>query len=185
MTDSSRRAGRARDGRMRPCAFLDRDGTLNVDTGYTHRPEDLTLVEGAREAVRRLNDRGWLVVVVTNQSGIARGYFDEAAMHRFHDAVQAELAQAGARIDAFYFCPHHVEGVVPGYCADHPDRKPAPGMLLRAMADWDIDPARSFMIGDKADDVAAGEAAGVRAYRFTGGSLLPLVDRALAETGRP
>ena len=135
MTDSSRRAGRARDGRMRPCAFLDRDGTLNVDTGYTHRPEDLTLVEGAREAVRRLNDRGWLVVVVTNQSGIARGYFDEAAMHRFHDAVQAELAQAGARIDAFYFCPHHVDGVVPGYCADHPDRKPAPGMLLRAMAE--------------------------------------------------
>ena len=146
----------------RPCAFLDRDGTLNVDTGYTHRPEDLAWMDGAREAVRLLNDRGWLVVVVTNQSGVARGYFDEAAVVRFHAAMRASLAEVGARIDAFYFCPHHIDGVVPGYCGDHPDRKPNPGMLLRAMAEWDVDPARSFMIGDKADDVAAGDAAGVR-----------------------
>ena len=163
----------------RPCAFLDRDGTLNVDTGYTHRPEDLAWMDGAREAVRLLNDRGWLVVVVTNQSGVARGYFDEAAVVRFHAAMRASLAEVGARIDAFYFCPHHIDGVVPGYCGDHPDRKPNPGMLLRAMAEWDVDPARSFMIGDKADDVAAGDAAGVRSYRYAGGSLLELVERAM------
>jgi D-glycero-D-manno-heptose 1,7-bisphosphate phosphatase len=117
--------------------------------------------------------------VVTNQSGVARGYFDEAAVHGFHAAMQASLAEAGARIDAFYFCPHHVDGVAPGYCSDHPDRKPRPGMLLRAMIEWDVDPARSFMIGDRAEDVAAGEAAGVRAYRFEGGSLLELVERVI------
>lgn len=164
----------------RPCAFLDRDGTLNRDTGYTHRPEELAWMPDAREAVRRLNDAGWLVVVVTNQSGIARGYFDEPAMHRFHEAMQAGLAEAGARIDAFYFCPHHVDGVVPDYCNDHPDRKPRPGMLLRAMTDLDIDPARSFMIGDRADDVLAGKAAGLAAHRYDGGSLLTLVETAMA-----
>jgi D-glycero-D-manno-heptose 1,7-bisphosphate phosphatase len=168
----------------RPCAFLDRDGTLNVDAGYTHRCEDLVWVKGAKAAVRRLNDRGYRVIVCTNQSGIARGRFDEAAMHRFHRAMRASLAEDGAFIDAFYFCPYHVDGVVEGLRGDHPDRKPHPGMLLRAMSDWAVDASRSFMIGDQPADTEAAAAAGVAGYRYTGGSLLAVVEQALADSQR-
>lgn len=167
----------------RPAAFLDRDGTLNRDEGYTHRPEDLVWNPDAKAAVKRLNQAGWRVIVCTNQSGIARGIFDETAMHAFHAAMQAELAAEGARIDAFYFSPYHVEGVVPAYAIDHEDRKPNPGMLVRAMTDWPTDRARSFMIGDREDDVLAAAAAGVRGYRYAGGSLLAVVEQALAEAG--
>lgn len=159
----------------RPCAFLDRDGTLNLDSGYTHKPEDLAWTPGAREAIRLLNERGHLVIVCTNQSGIGRGYFDEPAMQAFHDAMVRDLGQAGAWIDAFYFCPHIED--------HHPDRKPNPGMLTRAMADWPVDPTRSFMIGDRAADLQAAAAAGVAGYAYASGSLLEVVLRALAETG--
>jgi D-glycero-D-manno-heptose 1,7-bisphosphate phosphatase len=167
----------------RPAAFLDRDGTLNRDEGYIHRPEDLVWNPGAKAAVKRLNEAGWRVIVCTNQSGIARGLFDEAAMHAFHAAMQAELAREGARIDAFYFSPYHVDGVIPAYAIPHQDRKPNPGMLIRAMADWPTDRARSFMIGDREDDVLAAAAAGVKGYRYRGGSLLAVVEQALAEAG--
>jgi D-glycero-D-manno-heptose 1,7-bisphosphate phosphatase len=162
---------------LAPCAFFDRDGTLNVDEGYTHRPEDLVWTPGAREAVRLLNDRGWRVVVCTNQSGVARGYFDAAAVNAFHDAMQASLAQVGARIDAFYFCPEPAD-------SDHPDRKPNPGMLLRAMTELDLDPVRSFMVGDREGDLQAAEAAGVPGHLYEGGSLLAVVERAIAALER-
>ena len=156
----------------RPAAFLDRDGVLNVDLGYVHRTEDLEWIAGAPQAVRRLNDAGFLVVVVTNQSGIGRGYYDEASMDSVHDALRAHLAVADARIDAIYACPFHPEAIVERFRhPDHPDRKPNPGLLLRAMQDFAIDPDRSFMIGDKDSDMEAARRAGVTGHMFKGGDL--------------
>ncbi|HZC15939.1 MAG TPA: HAD family hydrolase, partial [Caulobacteraceae bacterium] len=137
-------------------AILDRDGVLNVDPGYAHRPDQLVLVKGAAAAVRRLNDAGWAVAAVTNQSGVARGLYDEAAVGRFHSAMDAALAAAGAHVDAWYYCPFHPDAVVAAYRhADHPDRKPNPGMVLRALADFSVSPASAFLIGDQASDIEA------------------------------
>jgi len=167
----------------RPAAFLDRDGVLNVDDGYVFRPEAMRFVAGAPAAVRRLNESGRLVVVVTNQSGVARGYFSEAQMDAFHDHLRAELAAHGAHLDAIYACPFHPDAVVPQYRADHPDRKPKPGMILRAIADLDIDPAGSFLIGDKDSDIEAATRAGIRGHKFAGPDLAIFVDRLLNPSG--
>jgi len=162
--------------RQRPAAFLDRDGVLNVDKGYTHRLDDLVWMPGAKEAIRLLNDRGYRVIVVTNQAGVARGYFDEAAVAAFHAGMQQQLATAGAYIDAFYHCPYHADGVVAAYTADdHPDRKPNPGMILRAMADQAVNRDGSFIIGDKPSDIEAGRRAGLPGFLYTDGSLEALV----------
>ena len=156
----------------RPAAFLDRDGVLIVDCGYPHRPDQLVLIPGAAEAVKRLNDAGYVVVIVTNQSGVARGLFSEETMHGFNALLVARLAEDGARIDAVYACPFHAEAVDARYRhPDHPDRKPNPGMLLKAVAEHDLDPARSLMIGDQASDMEAARRAGVAGYRFEGGNL--------------
>jgi D-glycero-D-manno-heptose 1,7-bisphosphate phosphatase len=156
----------------RPAVFFDRDGCLNQDDGYTHRVEDLRWIDGAREAVRQVNDAGWLAIVATNQGGIGKGLYDEAAMHRFHAAMQADLAAIGAHIDAFYFNPYHPEAVIQDLRrADHPDRKPNPGMLLAAARDWPIAMEASFLIGDQDSDLAAAAAAGVGGVKFTGGRL--------------
>lgn len=158
--------------RKRPCAFLDRDGVLNVDAGYTHRPEDLLFVPGAPEAVRRLNEAGYYVIVITNQAGVAKGHFEEAAVHGFHTAMADALAATGAHIDAFYHCPFHEAATVEAYRqADHPDRKPNPGMILKAMAEWPVDSGRSFLIGDMDTDIAAARAAGLPGVLFPGGDL--------------
>ena len=156
----------------RPGAFLDRDGVLIVDCGYPHRPDQLVLIPGAAEAVKRLNDAGYVVVIVTNQSGVARGLFSEETMHGFNALLVARLAEAGARIDAVYAAPHHAEAVDERYRhPDHPDRKPNPGMLLKAIAEHDLDPARSLMIGDQPSDMEAARRAGVAGHRFTEGDL--------------
>ena len=155
--------------------FFDRDGTLNVDVHYLHEPEKFIWVEGAIGAIRWANEHGYLVIVVTNQSGIARGYYDEGAVHHLHEWMNAELAAHGAHIDAFYYCPHHTEGVVSAYARSCDCRKPAPGMILRAIAEHDIDTAVSWMFGDAQSDVAAAEAADVRGVRYTGGNLLECV----------
>ena len=163
-------------------AILDRDGVLNLDLGYAHRPDQLVLVDGAAKAVRRLNDAGWAVAAVTNQSGVARGLFDEAQVGRFHAAMDAALAASGARIDAWYYCPFHPDAVVPAYRhADHPDRKPNPGMVLRALADFAMPPERAFLIGDQASDIEAARRAGVRGYLFEGGDLDAFVAEVLAD----
>ena len=165
-------------------AILDRDGVLNLDLGYAHRPDQLVLIDGAAKAVRRLNDAGWAVAAVTNQSGVARGLFDEAQVGRFHAAMDAALAASGARIDAWYYCPFHPDAVVPAYRhPDHPDRKPNPGMVLRALADFAMPPERAFLIGDQASDIEAARRAGVRGYLFEGGDLDAFVDEVLG--GRP
>lgn len=165
----------------RPAAFLDRDGVLIVDSGYPHRPDQLVLIPGAAEAVKRLNEAGYVTVIVTNQSGVARGMFSEEVMHGFNALLVERLAEAGARIDAVYACPFHSEAVDARYRhPDHPDRKPNPGMLLKAVAEHDLDPARSLMIGDQPSDMEAARRAGVAGYRFEGGNLGDLVAAALS-----
>ena len=148
--------------RGRAAVFLDRDGTINVEKEYLHRPEEFEFVPGAPEAIRLLNDAGFLVIVVTNQSGVARGYYDEAAVHRLHRFVDNELATSGASVDAYYLCPHHPRHGIGPYRTDCACRKPLPGMLIAAAEDLDIDLARSWIIGDKGSDVEAGRAAGCR-----------------------
>lgn len=169
--------------RVRPCAFLDRDGVLNEDKGYTHKPNDLAWIKDAKPAIRKLNEAGHYVIVVTNQAGVARGYYTPSDVDKFHAAMSAELAKDGAYIDAYYMCPFHKDGIVEAYTTDnHPDRKPNPGMILKAAKDWPIDMSSSFIIGDKESDLEAGKAAGIRAYKYTDGSLLHLVNTALSDT---
>ena len=160
--------------------FFDRDGTLNVDVHYLHDPAEFAWTEGAVEAIRWANAHGFLVIVVTNQSGIARGYSGEDSVRRLRAWMNAELAQHGAHIDAFYYGPHHPAGRVPAYTCTCDCRKPAPGMLLRAITEHDIDPAASLMIGDAPRDVMAAKQAGVRGVRYVGGSLADCVREALA-----
>jgi D-glycero-D-manno-heptose 1,7-bisphosphate phosphatase len=155
-----------------PAVFLDRDGVLIPDIGYPHLEEHLVLIPGAAEAVRRLNALGYLVVIVTNQSGVARGLFGEDQMHAFNALLVRRLAAKGARIGAVYACPFHAEAKDPKWFhPDHPDRKPNPGMILRAVADHNIDPARSFLIGDQATDLEAARRAGMPGFLFDGGNL--------------
>ena len=156
----------------RPALFLDRDGVLNEDPGYVYRWEDFRWIEGAREAVAAFNAAGWWVFVVTNQSGIGRGYYTEADVHALHAQMSDSLAEVGGRIDAYYYCPQHPDAVTETYRhPDPPDRKPNPGMLLKAMAEWPVDAPRSLIVGDKDGDVEAGRRAGVRGLKFEGGNL--------------
>jgi D-glycero-D-manno-heptose 1,7-bisphosphate phosphatase len=162
--------------------FLDRDGVLNIDHGYVYDPAKLEWITGAREAVAAMTQAGLKVLVVTNQSGIGRGYFDEAAMDQFHAAMQAQLAEVGGRIDAFYHSPFHETAVVEAYrVADHPDRKPNPGMVLRGLADWNLTPDEAVIIGDRHIDVEAGSRAGVPGYLFKGGDLRAFVGQVLGD----
>jgi D-glycero-D-manno-heptose 1,7-bisphosphate phosphatase len=144
----------------RRAVFLDRDGTINVEKDYLHKIEDFAFIPGAPEAIKRLKDAGLLVIVVSNQSGIGRGYFDEQAVETLHEHIQAELAAYGTSVDAFYFCPHHPDEGVGEYKISCDCRKGSPGMLLQAAKEHDIDLSKSFMIGDKPADIEAGERAG-------------------------
>ena len=163
--------------RVTSVVFLDRDGVVNTDIGYLWRREDLSWVPGAPEAIRLFNERGWPVVVITNQSGVARGYYREEDVQSLHQWMNAELKKMGARIDAFYFCPHHPKGALTEYTRECDCRKPQPGMILQAMSDWQADPATSFLIGDKESDVAAAAAAGIQGYLFDGTNLLDYVQK--------
>jgi D-glycero-D-manno-heptose 1,7-bisphosphate phosphatase len=167
----------------RPALFLDRDGVINVDRNYVYRVEDFEWVEGARETIARFNAMNWLVFVVTNQSGIARGFYTEEQMQTLHDWITAELAAAGAHIDRIYHCPFHEEGTIARYTRDSFDRKPKPGMLIRAMTDFAVIKERSFLIGDKQADLEAAKGAGVRGFLFSGGNLSSFADWALADMG--
>jgi D-glycero-D-manno-heptose 1,7-bisphosphate phosphatase len=152
--------------KMRPAAFLDRDGVLNVDHGYTYKPEDLELIPTAATAVRLLNEAGYYVIVVSNQSGVARGYFDETAVRQFNEHLKDALLTSGARIDAFYYCPHHPDGEVKALAIRCRCRKPQPGLLEQAARDWPIECARSFLVGDKDIDMAAAQAFNIRGVKF-------------------
>jgi len=156
----------------RKAVIFDRDGVLNVDHGYVYEVDKLEWVAGAKRAVRRCNDAAVLAIVATNQSGIGRGYYDEASMHALHEQMQADLAAEGAHLDAIYYCPYHPDAEDEALRhPDHPHRKPNPGMILQAIEDWALDPADTILIGDKESDMEAAERAGVRGFRFTGGNL--------------
>lgn len=144
----------------RKAVFLDRDGTINVEVEYLSRVEEFQFIPGAPLALKRLKDAGFLLVVVTNQSGIARGYYDEADLERVHRHMHEELESFGVEIDACYFCPHHPSHGVGQYRQECSCRKPLPGMLLSAARELDIDLAASYMVGDKLADVEAGLKAG-------------------------
>ena len=155
--------------------FFDRDGVLNVDVDYLYRIEDLQWVDGAREALAHLYNLSYKIFVVTNQSGVARGYYTVEDMNKLHAHMAAELEKAGAKVEKFYYCPHHKEGKVAEYAIDCDCRKPKPGMLLRAFAENDLDKEACFLIGDSKRDVEAAEAADIKGYLFKGGSLLEFV----------
>lgn len=153
--------------------FFDRDGVLNLDHGYVHDPANFEWTPGAREAISALTAAGVRCIVVTNQSGVARGYFPEAAVHALHAFMAEELSRTGGAIATFYHCPFHKDAVVEAYrCDDHPDRKPNPGMILRGLAEHGLDPADCVLVGDNDSDVEAARRAGVEGFLFTGGDLL-------------
>ncbi len=145
----------------RKAAFVDRDGVLNQDRGYVGRIEDFHWLPGAIGALRRLQDAGRALVVITNQSGIARGYYSEADFDRLCDHMRAALAAHGVQLDAIEHCPHLPDAPVAAFRRECDCRKPAPGMILRAARRLDIDLAASWLFGDKPIDIAAGRAAGV------------------------
>lgn len=162
--------------------FFDRDGVLDVDEGYLFRPEELKWIPGARESVVYLTKLGYKVFVVTNQSGIARGFYTVEQMNKLHDFMQAELQKLGGSITKFYYCPHHpTKGTVPQYSIECNCRKPKPGMILKAFAEYDLDKDNSFLVGDMPKDLAAAKAAGLRGYQFAGGDLLEFIKHILAK----
>ena len=152
--------------------FFDRDGVLNIDHGYTYKIADLEWMPGAKEAVAYLTKLGYKIFVVTNQSGIARGFYTVADMEKLHAYMKQELEKAGGEITKFYYCPHHpTKGIIPELTIKCNCRKPAPGMILQAFAEYDLDKQRSLMIGDMPKDLEAAKAAGIPGYRFPGGNL--------------
>lgn len=152
---------------QRPAIFLDRDGVLNLDTGYVYRPQDLKLLEGVGETLVALKNKGYLLVVVSNQSGVARGYFSTSDVEAFHAAMQQQLERNyGVRLDRFEYCPYHPEGTVAAFAQESARRKPAPGMIFDAAQALAIDLTRSYLVGDKDSDIEAGIAAGVRSIHI-------------------
>jgi D-glycero-D-manno-heptose 1,7-bisphosphate phosphatase len=167
--------------RPQPAVFLDRDGTLNRDTGYIYRVADFHWLPGAVNAVRALNDGGFYVFVVTNQSGVARGLYDEAAIRDLHEWMNGELRAAGARIDDIRYCPHHPEADIAAYRTVCSCRKPAPGMLRDLMKAWPVIQERSIMIGDRDSDAEAGKAAGIASAVVSPGELESFVEQLLKQ----
>lgn len=138
---------------MERAVFLDRDGTINIDKGYVYRVEDFEFLEGAPEAISMMNRLGYLVIVLSNQSGVARGYFAEEDVNRLHAYINLKLVDYGAYIDRFYFCPHHPEGEVDRYRCQCTCRKPGIGMLWQACKDFSIDLEKSWVVGDRERDL--------------------------------
>lgn len=156
---------------MKKAIFLDRDGTLNIDHGYVHRIDDFHFIEGSIEALQKLKAMGFLLVLVTNQSGIARGYFSEEQFLQLTEWMDWSLADRGVDLDGIYYCPHHPQGQGE-YKQDCDCRKPKSGMLEQAIRELNIDPAKSFMVGDKVEDLLAAQGAKVRS-------------KILVKTGKP
>jgi len=165
--------------RRRPAVFFDRDGVLNIDHGYVHAPHQVEWVQGAKQAVKLLNDAGHYAFAVTNQAGVAKGLYEEEAIQALHRWMAGELAAEGASIDDWRYCPYHPEGSVAAYRAAHPWRKPNPGMLLDLLARWPVRWEGSFLVGDKISDIEAAEAAGTPGYLFEGGDLTAFLQERL------
>ena len=144
----------------RPAIFMDRDGTICQEVGYVNHVSRCALLPRSAAAIRRINESGRLALVVTNQAGVARGYFEEPLIGQVHERMRGLLAEGGARVDGIYYCAHHPTAGEPPYRAACDCRKPMPGMLLRGAREHDVDLARSWMIGDSRKDIEAGHAAG-------------------------
>jgi D-glycero-D-manno-heptose 1,7-bisphosphate phosphatase len=143
--------------------FLDRDGVITPEPPhYAHELKQLAFIPKSADAVRLLNENGFLVIIVSNQAGIARGYYQEEDAALFNQAMREKLAEEGAHIDAIYYCPHHPEATVGRYRVDCDCRKPKPGMLIRAERELNIDLKQSFLVGDKLSDIEAGKRAGCK-----------------------
>jgi len=148
---------------MNKACFLDRDGVLIVEKNYLHDISEVELETGAVEAVKLLKQHGFKVIVVSNQAGVARGYFPESKVREVNQYIHNQLVDAGTEIDAWYYCPHYAKGIVPEYSIKCSCRKPEPGLLLRAAQEHKIDLAASYMIGDKVSDIEVGTRAGCKA----------------------
>lgn len=148
---------------MERAVFLDRDGTIIEDTGYPHERDKIKFLPRVSEAIRLLNQNGFKVIITTNQSGVARGYFTKETVQEINRYIQESLARQGATIDKMYYCPHHVEGTIEEYRKECYCRKPNPGMIEEAIGEFDIDSRNSFVIGDKISDIEAGRRAGCKA----------------------
>lgn len=146
----------------RRAVFMDRDGTISEEVGYVNHPGRYRVFDYSAEAVRLLNQRGWLAVLVTNQAGVARGYFTEEMIGRVHSLLAQELARGAAALDAVYYCAHHPSVGEPPYRLDCDCRKPKPGLIQRAAADFSIDLEQSWMVGDRYSDIELARNAGVR-----------------------
>lgn len=146
----------------RPAAFLDRDGVINRDLGYVYRADQLEILPGVAKGLSYLSELNYRLIVVSNQSGVARGYFSCQDVENFHQALQERLTREfGLSIDAFYYCPHHPKGSVADFARTCTCRKPSPGLLEQARRDFDLDWSRSFMVGDKESDISCAHRAGL------------------------
>jgi D-glycero-D-manno-heptose 1,7-bisphosphate phosphatase len=146
----------------RRAVFIDRDGTISEEVGYINHVSRFRLFSYAAPAIKHLNENGWLAIVITNQAGVARGYFSEETIQTVHAAMTKDLESSGARLDAIYYCAHHPSVGEPPYRLDCDCRKPKPGLISRAAQDFDIDLAESWMVGDRYSDVELARNAGVK-----------------------
>lgn len=181
--DFARADRELREKLRRPAVFFDRDGVLNHDSGYTFETHKLEWIEGAREAVKAVNDAGYFAFVITNQSGVARGFYEEHHVVALHRWMADQMAMVGAHIDAFEYCPDHPDGTVAHYCRTSARRKPAPGMIHDLAQRFPIDMTRSMVIGDKNSDMEAAQAAGLAGHLFSGGDLEAFVKQRLVSAG--
>jgi D-glycero-D-manno-heptose 1,7-bisphosphate phosphatase len=166
----------------RPAAFIDRDGVINIERGYVHKEADFELLPGVFDGLRRLQSAGYALIVVTNQAGIAKGYFSESDFDRLTAHMLDKLSVEGIRIEKVYHCPHHPRATRADLRCNCTCRKPGPGMLLQAAFDLGLDLARSVLVGDKSSDIEAGRAAGLASCVLVrSGHPFSLADQALAD----
>ena len=155
---------------MNKAVFIDKDGTLIVDVPYNINPHLIQFTEGAVQALRELKEKGYLLILISNQSGVARGFFEEAHLEKLKAALQERLRPSGAALDGIFFCPHHPQGTVPAYAIECCCRKPEPGMIFQAVATHNIDLTTSWMIGDILHDIEAGNRAGCKTILIDNGN---------------